>query len=112
MSGQGRLLITVGLLNFLWWLIMIMENIEFSAWGTSEYLLFLPIIYELVSRLFLLTLSLVITWNDLPYVILAPTSTLASLLSFGMMLTLTSYVVVLTLRLNRKRVRCRVNSRN
>ena len=83
-------MITQGSLNFLWWLIMIMEKIEFCAGSTSDYMLLLPIIYELGSSLFMLTLNLVITWNDLPDVIVVPRSTLASLLSFGVMLSLTS----------------------
>ena len=112
MTGEVRLLITLGPLNFMWWLIMIMDKIELSAWSPSDYLMLLPILYELGRRLFMLTLNLLIPWNGLLYVILVPKSTLVSLLSFGVMFTLTSYLVVLTLRLNRKRVRSRVNSRN
>ena len=112
MTGQVRLLITLSPLNFLWWLIMIMDKIEFSAWSPSDYLMLLPILYELGRSLFMLTLNLLIPWNGLLYVILVSKSTLVSLLSFGVMFTLTSYLVVLTLRLNRKRVRSRVNSRN
>jgi hypothetical protein len=111
-TGQGRLLITLGPLNFLWCLMMIMENIEFSAGSTSDYLLLLPTIYELGRRLLMLTLNLISTWNGLPNSVLAPNSTMASLLSFGLMFTLTSYLMVLTLRLNRKRLRYMVNSRN
>ena len=112
MNSQGRLLITKGPLNFVWLLMMIMEKFEFSVGRTFDYLLLLPIIYELGSRFFMFIRNLITTWNSLPYDILAPTYTLASLLSFGIMFTVTSYLVVLILQLNRKRVRCRVNSRN
>ena len=112
MNSQGRLLITKGPLNFVWLLMMIMEKFEFSVGRTFDYLLLLPIIYELGSRFFMFIRNLITTWNSLPYDIIAPTYTLASLLSFGIMFTVTSYLVVLILQLNRKRVRCRVNSRN
>ena len=78
--------------------------------GTSDILLFLPDIYEQGSKLFWFTLRLIATWDYLSYVICQPKYILVSFLSFGLMFTLTSYLVVLTLKLNRKRVRCRVNS--
>ena len=46
-------MITKGLLNFVWLLMMIMEKIEFFAGSTFDYLLLLPIIYELGSRLYM-----------------------------------------------------------
>ena len=112
MNGQGRLLRTLGSLTFLWLMITIMEKIEFPAGITSDVLLLLLNICELGSKLFWFTLNLITTWDGLSYVILKPKYALASLLSFGVMFTLTSYLVVLTLKLNGKRVRCRVNSRN
>ena len=112
MNGQGRLSIARGPLILLWLLIMIMEKIEFSAGSTFDYLLLLSLTYELGSRLCMFMRNLTTTWNDLSFVILVPNYILVSLLSFGVMFTFTSYLVVLTLKLNRKRVRCRVNSRN
>ena len=77
--------------------------------GTSDILLFLPDIYEQGSKLLCFTLNLIATWDYLSYVICQPKYILVSFLSFGVMFTLTSYLVVLALKLNRKRVRCRVN---
>lgn len=112
MNDQGRLLITRGPLKLLWLLIMIMEKIEFSAGSTFDYFLHLSLTYELGSRLCMFIRNSITTWNDLSFVILVPKYILVFLLSFGVMFTFTSYLVVLTLKLNRKRVRCRVNSRN
>ena len=112
MNDQGRLLITRGPLKLLWLLIMIMEKIEFSAGGTFDYFLHSSLTYELGSRLCTFMRNSITTWNDLSFVILVPKYILVFLLSFGAMFTFTSYLVLLTLKLNRKRVRCRVNSRN
>ena len=57
-----------------------------------------------------LTLKLIATWYGLSNFNLEPKHTLASVLSFGMMFILTSYLVVATLKLNRKIIRHRVNS--
>ena len=112
MNVQERLLITRGPLKLLWLLIMLMEKIEFSAGITFDYLLLLSITYELGSRLFMFMQNLITTWNDLSFVILVPKYILVSLLSFGVAFTFTIYLVVITLKFNRKIVRCRVHSRN
>ena len=93
-------------------MIMIMEKIEFPAGDTSNFLLLLPNVSELGSKLFWFTLNLLSTSDGLFYGILKADYSMASLLSFGVMFTFTSYLVMLALKLNRKRVRCRVNSRN
>ena len=54
------------------------------------------------------TLKLIATCDGLSYFNHEPT--LASVLSFGIMLILTNYLVVVTLKLNRKRIPSRVNS--
>ena len=64
----------------------------------------------LVAYTFFLTLKLIATSYGLFYFNLEPKHILASVLSFGIMIILTTYLVVLTLKLNRKRRPCRVNS--
>ena len=118
MHGRGRLyralnvnyVILVIFIAFL--LIRNMENIEFSAGMMSDFGLLLSIVYDLESKLFWFMLNIFLSCDGLFYAMLGPKYTLASLFSFGMMFTLTSYLVLLTLRLNRKRVvrRCRVSS--
>ena len=87
---------------------MIMEKIEFPAGNTSDLLLLLPNVYELGSKLFWFTLNLLSTSDGLFYG--KQDYSMASLLSFGVMFTLASYLLVLTFKLNRKRVQCRVTS--
>ena len=85
--------------------------IEYSVyWGTSVFSLLSPYIFELGSKAFWFTVKVIPTWGCLSYNICEAKYTLVSLLSFGMMFILTGYLVVLTLKLNRKRIRCRVNS--
>ena len=62
------------------------------------------------AYIFFLTLKLIATWYGLSYFNLEPKYTLASVLSLGMMLIVTSYLVVITLKLNRKKIPYRVNS--
>ena len=78
--------------------------------STTDFLLLLPNICELVSKVFWFTVNLIATWDCLSYVISELKYTLVPLFSFGVMFTLTCYLVMLTLKLNRKRGRCRVNS--
>ena len=78
--------------------------------STTDFLLLLPNICELVSKVFWFTVNIIATCDCLSYVILELKSTLVPLFSFGVMFTLTSYLVMVTLKLNRKRGRCRVNS--
>ena len=73
-----------------------------KAWGICKSFL--------CQRSFCFMLNLIATWDCLSYVICEPKYTFVSLLSFGMMFALTSYLVVLTLKLNRKRVHPRSNS--
>ena len=77
---------------------------------TSDFLLLIQSIFIQGNKLFWFTLNTIATWNSLSYVILEPKDSLVSLLSFGVMFTLTMYLVVLTLKLKRKKVRCRVTS--
>ena len=84
---------------------------EYSVYlDTSVFSLLSPNIFELGSKAFWYTVRVIPTWGCLSYNICEPKYTLVSLLSFGMMFILTGYLVVLTLKLNRKRTRCRVNS--
>ena len=86
---------------------------EYSVyWGTSVFSLLSPNIFELGSKAFWFTVKVIPTWGCLSYNICELKYTLVSLLSFAVMLMLTGYLVVLTLKLNRKRIRCRVNSCN
>ena len=85
---------------------------EHSMHGSaSDFLLLLSNICELGNKVFWFTVNLIATWDYLSYVIRELEYTFVSLLSFGVMFILTSCLVVLTLKLNRrKRIRCRVNS--
>ena len=85
--------------------------IEYSVyWGTSVFSLLSPYIFELGSKAFWFTVKVIPTWGCLSYIICEQKYTFVSLFSFAVMFILTGYLVVLTLKLNRKRVRCRVNS--
>ena len=66
------------------------------------------ILCTLCAYILFFTLKLIATGDGLPNFNHEPT--LASVLSFGIMLILTSYLVVVTLKLNRKRIPYRVNS--
>ena len=59
MNGQGRLLRTLGSLTFLWFMITVVEKIEFPAGNTSDFFLLLLNICELGSKLFWGTLNLI-----------------------------------------------------
>ena len=84
---------------------------EHSMHGSaSDFLLLLSNICELGNKVLWFTVNLIATWDYLYYVIREVKYTFVSLLSFGVIFILTSYLVVLTLKLNRKRMRCRVNS--
>ena len=61
MNGQGGLLRTLGSLAFLWFMITIIEKIEFPDGNTSDFFLLLLNICELGSKLFWCTLNLITT---------------------------------------------------
>ena len=91
--------------------IVLVPVMEYSVyWGTSLFSFLSPNIFELGSKAFSFTIKVIPTWDCLSYYICELKYTLVSLLSFAVMFMLTGYLVVLTLKLNRKRIRCRVNS--
>ena len=104
--------------NFVWLCEVELKNTlsgpakeEHSMHGSaSDFLLLLSNICELGNKVFWFTVNLIATWDYLSYVIRELEYTFVSLLSFGVMFILTSYLVVLTLKLNRKRIRRRVSS--
>ena len=61
MNGQGGLLRTLVSLAFLWFMITIIEKIEFPDGNTSDFFLLLLNICELGSKLFWCTLNLITT---------------------------------------------------
>ena len=88
---------------------------ELATGGMWPLKSFLQKIFGQESELFGYMVDFISTWGGLFYALLAPKCTLPSLLSFGIMFTLTSNLVLLSLRFGgckRKKVvrRCRVRS--
>ena len=88
-------------------MITTMAKIKFSEWRTWFDGLLFPMIWDLESKSLWFILDFIFTWGGLLYPMLRSDCILASLISFGVMFTLTIYLRLLSLRFigsNRKRV--------
>ena len=74
---------------------------KFSAERTWLFGSFFPTIHPLDCEPLWCVLDFISTFGDLRYSMLGSNCTLVSLISFGMMFTLTSYLVLLSLKLKR-----------
>ena len=113
MNVRRRLWPTLGVTRVItvaWKVLMLMimatEKIKCSAGRTWYFDLILPMISDLESESFWLMLHFFSTWGGLFCCMFGSKYIFASLISFGVMFTLTSYLLHLTLRytgFNRKR---------
>ena len=88
------------LVPFIVLLLMIktMEKINFSPGRTWDLGLLFPMICDLESKSFWFILDFISTWGGLFYSMIGSECKLASLISFGVMFSLTSYLLVVLLR--------------
>ena len=101
-----RCVIAVGFVSLML-IITSMAKIKFSAGRTWFDGLLFPIICDLESKSLWFLLDLIFACGGLLYPMLGSDCILAVLISFGVMLTLTSYLLLVSLRFigsNRKRV--------
>ena len=88
-------------------MIMTMAKINFCTGRTWFVGLLFPMICDQESKSLWIILDWIFTWDGLLYPMLGSDCIIAFLISFGVMFTLTSYLLLLSLRFvgsNRKRV--------